>query len=182
MRTYKNYLVYLSNSHSINQDICDKDHFRELLKKVKDLDLEPEYLWSNIDIMTSDGLPFIGSLKENMLIGTGYNTWGLTNGFLAGKILSDIIMKRDNPYISLFSPHRKNKKNMISYVSNSYKNIDGFIKGYLKSSSSYICPHLGCKLIYNEVENTFDCPCHGSRFNGDGKCISGPSNKDIDIR
>ena len=28
-----------------------------------------------------------------------------------------------------------------------------------------------CKLIYNEVESTFDCPCHGSRFDKDGKCI-----------
>ena len=181
MRTYKNYLIYLSNSHSINKDVCDKDNFNELLKKVNKLDMKPQYLWSNMDIMTSDGLPFIGSLKDNMLIGTGYNTWGLTNGFLAGKILSDIIMKRDNPYISLFSPNRKNSKNIVSYISNTYKNVDGFIKGYLDSSSKYICPHLGCKLIYNEVENTFDCPCHGSRFHKDGKCISGPANKDIDV-
>ena len=33
--------------------------------------------------------------------------------------------------------------------------------------------------LYNEVEDTFDCPCHGSRFDNDGKCINGPSNKDI---
>ena len=36
-------------------------------------------------------------------------------------------------------------------------------------------------LIYNEIENTFDCPCHGSRFNKDGKCISGPANRDIEL-
>ena len=181
MRTYNNYLIYLSNSHSINKDVCDKDNFNELLKKANDLGINPEYLWSNMDIMTSDGLPYIGVLKDNILIGTGYNTWGLTNGFLAGKILSDIIMEKDNQYIDLFSPHRKNIKKVFSYIPNAYKNIDGFIKGYKESSSKYICPHLGCKLIYNKVENTYDCPCHGSRFNKDGKCISSPANKDINI-
>ena len=39
-----------------------------------------------------------------------------------------------------------------------------------------------CKLTYNEVENTFDCSCHGSRFDKDGKCICGPANKDIDMK
>ena len=41
------------------------------------------------------------------------------------------------------------------------------------------CPHLGCKLLFNEIEKTWDCPCHGSRFDLDGKCISAPANKDI---
>jgi glycine/D-amino acid oxidase-like deaminating enzyme len=182
IRTYKDYLIYLSNSHSINKDVCDKDNFNELLKKVGDLGLSVDYLWSNIDILTSDGLPLIGTLKDNILIGTGYNTWGLTNGFLAGRLLSDIILNKDNSYINLFSPSRKNRNKMSSYISNTYKNVDGFIKGYIKSSSKYICPHLKCKLIYNELEETYDCPCHGSRFNKDGKCINGPSNKDIDIK
>ena len=182
MRTYKNYLIYLSNSHSINKDVCDKDNFNELLEKISNIGLSPEYLWSNIDILTSDGLPLIGTLKDNILIGTGYNTWGLTNGFLAGKLLSDIIMNNDNPYIDLFSPKRKNRNKVSSYISNTYKNVDGFVKGYIKSTSSYICPHLKCKLIFNELEETYDCPCHGSRFDKSGKCINGPSNKDIDVK
>ena len=41
------------------------------------------------------------------------------------------------------------------------------------------CPHLGCSLIFNEIEKTWDCPCHSSRFDIDGKCIKGPSNYDI---
>ena len=49
----------------------------------------------------------------------------------------------------------------------------------VKSDSKISCPHLGCILIYNKLEDTYDCPCHGSRFNKDGICISGPSNKDI---
>ena len=182
IRNYKNYLVYLSNSHTISKNICAKDNFNELLKKIKDINLNSEYLWSNIDIITSDGLPYIGRLNNNLLIGTGYNTWGLTNGFLAGKIISDIILKNNNRYINLFSPTRKDIKHIFTYLKNTYDNVERFIKSYLNSKSTkYNCPHLGCKLIYNEIEETFDCPSHGSRFKKDGTCINGPANKGINI-
>ena len=36
-----------------------------------------------------------------------------------------------------------------------------------------------CGLVFNEVEKTWDCLCHGSRFDIDGKCLEGPSNQDI---
>jgi Rieske Fe-S protein len=44
---------------------------------------------------------------------------------------------------------------------------------------SAICPHLGCVLRWNSVEKSWDCPCHGSRFNGVGKVINGPSLGDL---
>ena len=42
------------------------------------------------------------------------------------------------------------------------------------------CSHLGCELSWNNLENTWDCPCHGSRFTYDGKSIYDPSIKDLD--
>lgn len=41
------------------------------------------------------------------------------------------------------------------------------------------CPHLGCKLKWNAIEKTWDCPCHGSRFTIDGHLIDNPSQKDL---
>lgn len=179
IRTYHDNLIYLSNSHSINSDTCDKKHFNELLKKVHNLNSNVDYLWSNIDIMTSDGLPYIGEIKDKLLIATGYNTWGLTNGYEAGAVIRDIILKKDNPYVSLFDPKRSNLEQIIGNITNAYKSISGFTMGFMKSENRLTCTHMGCKLIYNEIENTFDCPCHGSRFDKFGNVLVSPANKNI---
>lgn len=43
-----------------------------------------------------------------------------------------------------------------------------------------ICMHLGCELNWNNLDKTWDCPCHGSRYTYKGELIYGPSVKNLE--
>jgi Rieske Fe-S protein len=45
---------------------------------------------------------------------------------------------------------------------------------------SAVCPHMGCIVRWNPSASTWDCPCHGSRFDKLGAVINGPSPKDVE--
>ena len=199
------YQISLSESHEIGYDYNDKKHFENTQKKfnIKNKDIIMKY--SNVDIMTPDNIPFIGKLNSDMYIACGYNTWGMTNSVIAAKIISDLIKNKDNKYENIFNPNRFTLSNFLSLPYILYSQTKSFIgpkliknRYWYKNNIKFIdniaiykdkngfehkiinkCPHMGCSLIFNETELTWDCPCHSSRFNIDGECIKGPSNYNI---
>lgn len=200
------YQISLGSSHNTAFKQNDEENFLKVKKQfnLKDEDIIMKY--SNTDIMTPDYLPFIGKLKENMYIGCGYNTWGMTNSLLAGLIISDLIKCGVNEYIDLFNPKRINLANLVKLPLILFSSIKSYTTSKLIKNKNWYtkvkvengigiytdevgiehkvktkCPHMGCGLIFNEIEKTWDCPCHSSKFDIDGKCIKGPSNKDIKL-
>jgi glycine/D-amino acid oxidase-like deaminating enzyme/nitrite reductase/ring-hydroxylating ferredoxin subunit len=56
-----------------------------------------------------------------------------------------------------------------------YRNANGQLH-----AMSAACTHLGCVVNWNAVEKSWDCPCHGSRFNAMGKAVNGPATSDLE--
>ena len=59
------------------------------------------------------------------------------------------------------------------------KKVGVFRKGDNLFTINPVCSHLGCELQFNNLDKTWDCPCHGSRFTYTGKSINAPSIKDL---
>ncbi len=69
-----------------------------------------EFVWGGQCMETIDGLAFIGSNpldKENVYIATGDSGMGITHGTIAGMLLCDLILGRENQWETLYDPARK---------------------------------------------------------------------------
>jgi glycine/D-amino acid oxidase-like deaminating enzyme/nitrite reductase/ring-hydroxylating ferredoxin subunit len=67
------------------------------------------YRWSNQDMVSFDKLPFIGKLTpfhHHIYVATGFSLWGMSKGTMAGMLLSDLILGKDNPYADLYDATR----------------------------------------------------------------------------
>ena len=58
-----------------------------------------------------------------------------------------------------------------------FRDEDGGVHGV-----SLRCTHLGCLVRFNDAERSWDCPCHGSRFDVDGAVLAGPATKPLEPR
>ncbi|MGL5435841.1 MAG: FAD-dependent oxidoreductase [Lachnospiraceae bacterium] len=135
---------------------------------------EIKYRWATQDCMTLDSVPYIGrhqAGKQNLYVATGFNKWGMSNSMIASKLLSDLVLNRKSDLAELYSPQRSIMTKQLAI------NIGSATKGLL-SPGGPRCPHMGCKLQRNTTEQTWDCPCHGSRFNKTGQIIDNPTKRD----
>ena len=77
------------------------------------------YRWSARDYLSYDGMPLIGKLypwSKNVLVATAFMKWGLTNGTVAGKILSDAVMGQKNGWFDTFNSSRSEPIKAIPHV------------------------------------------------------------------
>ena len=203
-----NYLIYLTNSMASPNIKSIKGNFENLRRKYNfDYVWSNKDIITN-DYLPLIGK--IDEDDDGVLIACGYNTWGMTNATLASMILRDIILKRQNKYIELLRPDRLLSWNkVVRFFPDAYGSIKAILKSgkgnvnnknviYTKLDGKNVaiykdennkehivlnrCPHMKCGLVFNEVEKTWDCLCHGSRYDIDGRCIEGPSNQDITFK
>ncbi len=134
-----------------------------------------EYQWATQDCMSLDNIAYIGRYSkntQNLYVATGFNKWGITSSMLSAMILKDMILGVENEFKNIFTPQRSILKPQL--VVNAFETACNFLIPTKKR-----CPHLGCSLKWNKNEHTWDCPCHGSRFENSGKLINNPATKDL---
>ena len=141
----------------------------------------PLYEWSAQDVETPDMLPYVGNISKsvpNVFMATGYRKWGISNSFVAGDLLCSLITgkKIETGAEELYSPSRTKFGATFMQM----LKVGGFVSkelvsGYIKHKNAPKCTHLGCKTKWNKADETWDCPCHGSRFNAKGEVIEGPA-------
>ena len=133
--------------------------------------------WAAQDCMSLDGIPYIGRYSKStpdLYVVSGFNKWGITSSMVAAEILCDMVMERENDYADVFSPQRSIVKPQL-FVNGIETTVN------LLTPTVKRCPHLGCALKWNKAEHSWDCPCHGSRFDAEGKLIDNPSTGDAKI-
>ena len=131
--------------------------------------------WAAQDCMSLDSVPYIGRYSKNtpnMYVATGFNKWGMTGSMLSAMLLSDMLLDRVPDYAVAFNPSRGILKPQLA--------VNGFeaAKGLLTISQKQ-CPHLGCALKWNKAEHSWDCACHGSRFDENGAVLDNPANGNL---
>ena len=101
----------------------------------------------------------------------------MTTAMIAAMILRDELCGIENPYAKLFSPQRVNfRAGMRNFLTDVGVSVKGLSKGMIRRPR---CPHMGCELVWNPDERSWDCPCHGSRFDEDGKLLDNPAKRDV---
>ena len=169
-RNAQGYLLIGGGDHRTGKAGGNWQELREFAKRYYP-SAEERYHWATQDCMTLDGVPYIGQYSKRtpgLYVATGFNKWGMTASMVSATILTDEIMGKQNPCAAVFSPSRSILKPQLAV--NAWEAITSLL-----TISRPRCPHLGCALKWNPAEHSWDCPCHGSRFNKQGILIDNPA-------
>jgi glycine/D-amino acid oxidase-like deaminating enzyme/nitrite reductase/ring-hydroxylating ferredoxin subunit len=178
------------------------------------------YRWSGQVLEPSDYSAFIGPTPdgaENIYLASGDSGQGMTHGAIAGILLTDQILGRENRWAEVYDPRRltltpktvaglarENADVVATVVKDfvtpgdvhsaddiplgegriirrgmakiaAYRSEDGMLH-----ERSAACTHLKCIVDWNSAEKSWDCPCHGSRFDPYGKVLNGPAIAELE--
>ena len=176
-RSAGEYLFVGGGGHRTGKTDDSPEKLRQFSRKYYP-EAREEYFWAAQDCITLDGIPYVGAYSEStpdMLVITGFNKWGFSSAMAGAMILKDIVFERENEYADIFSPSRSMLS--VKLFTNIFESAAGLLCPTVPR-----CPHLGCALKYNPLEHSWDCPCHGSRFEENGELIDNPAIKNAECR
>jgi len=188
-------IIAVGEGHPTGYGGSAHEHYRQLedwarsIYNVQSID----YHWLTEDVMSDDGVPLIGRLTPDSghsYLATGFRKWGMTTGTAAAMILTDTILGRDNPWTEVYEPSRSEQVSRF-IVREDLPKIERGQGTLIEKGEDKLavyrdpqgvlytlnpaCRHMGCFISWNDAEKTWDCPCHGSRYNARGEVIKSPA-------
>ena len=148
--------------------------------------------WSAQDYSPPDGVPFVGLMPRGLgriYVATGFEKWGMTNGVAAGRAISGRILGTEPVWAKpmgrrLFGPRAT--AHLAGINAKVGVAAAGSVVEAIRRDGSCdvvgVCTHLGGLLHWNDAEDSWDCPLHGSRFAPDGRVLEGPATKPLKRR
>jgi len=176
LRTYDDLMLVGGGSHRTGEEGGNYATLEYFATKNYPMATE-KYRWSTQDCMSLDHVPYIGrhqKKSENLYVATGFNKWGMTGSMVAAEVLTDLIARGKSEWSALYNPSRSIMRRQL------FTNLNAATKG-LTAIGKPRCSHMGCKLHWNNPERTWDCHCHGSRFDQRGNVINNPAKKGITL-
>lgn len=155
--------------------------------------------WSAQDYASHDGVPYVGSLPRGggrIHLATGYEKWGMTNAVAAARMLSGSILGQQPSWAEPLN-HRVTGPRGAAEVAKINAGVAlALAGGVARAALSHaptrrsdatprpcevvgVCTHLGGVLRWNDAEESWDCPLHGSRFSPTGEVLEGPATRPL---
>lgn len=173
-RYHENYLITVGADQKMGHA---ERAYQDLDRRVKAMFRVKEQVtrWSAHDQNSGDLVPYVGPYhpgSKRSFAATGFKAWGITHAMVAARIITDQISGGQNRWSSLFSPARTTEA-LKAAAQQTKSAIEELVK------SGKRCTHMGCTVVDNREDDTFDCPCHGSRFDKTGQVLWGPAVKKL---
>ncbi len=173
-RNHNDLLIIGGGAHRTGKQGGNWNELREFARKNYP-NAKEKYHWAAQDCMSLDDIAYIGHYSKNtpdFYVTSGFNKWGITGAMVGAMIICDDICGIKNDFAPLFNPSRSILKPQLL--------LNGFeATKNLLTPSTKRCPHLGCALKWNSAEHSWDCACHGSRFDKNGRVLDNPANDDL---
>jgi glycine/D-amino acid oxidase-like deaminating enzyme len=185
IRAHGDWLLVGGESHKTGQADARERYQRLEAWARERFGLEPELRWATQDHMPVDGVPYVGRhdpLSRDVWVATGFRKWGLAMGTAAAELLTAQIAGREHRWAELFDPNRlRPRAGAATFAKENANAAYHFVADRVTKRGNPRCTHLGCLLDWNAAEETWDCPCHGSRFSARRDVIEGPAVRPLDL-
>ena len=136
------------------------------------------------EVYSADGLPYIGPYGRrtpNLFVTAAYGGQGILGSITAAQVISARILGLRCEGDFIFSGQRRASASRLSELKTGFS-IGVRYAGGLFHTHAPRCPHMGCRMKFDPATRLWECPCHGSRFDGIGHWRNGPAVHDATIR